>query len=105
MAKLTTTVLEAHVLTDADWLGAAEICSLCRINLEAMLELADLGLFTPRREAGAWQLPATALPRLRVAAALMRDLGVNGSGAALVVELMETQRTLERRIRDLEGLR
>ena len=34
----------------------------------------------------------------------MQDLGVNASGAALAVELLEAQRALERRIRDLEGL-
>jgi hypothetical protein len=33
----------------------------------------------------------------------MRDLGVNVSGAALAVELIEAQRALERRIRQLES--
>jgi hypothetical protein len=49
-------------------------------------------------------VPATAVPRLRVIGRLMQDLGVNASGAALAVELLEAQRALERRIRDLEGL-
>jgi len=35
---------------------------------------------------------------------LMRDLGVNVSGAALAVELLEAQRELERRLRHLERL-
>jgi hypothetical protein len=34
----------------------------------------------------------------------MRDLGVNVSGAALAVELIEAQRALERRLRHLESL-
>jgi hypothetical protein len=34
----------------------------------------------------------------------MRDLGVNVSGAALAVELLETRHALESRIRDLERL-
>ena len=34
----------------------------------------------------------------------MQDLGLNASGAALAVELLEAQRALERRIRDLEAL-
>ena len=49
-------------------------------------------------------MPATALPRLRVAGRLMRDLGVNVSGAALALELLEAQRELERRISSLERL-
>ena len=45
-----------------------------------------------------------ALPRLALVGRLMRDLGVNVSGAALAVELLEAQRDLERRIRRLERL-
>src|SRR5579863_6064788 len=103
MGRVTTTVLQAQVLSEGDWIGAAQICQLCRIDLEAVLELADLGLIAPRRAGSDWQVPATALPRLRVVGRLMRDLGVNVSGAALAVELLEARRALERRIRDLEG--
>jgi len=56
------------------------------------------------RAPGEWQVPATALPRLRVVGRLMRDLGVNVSGAALAVELLEAQRELEIRLRHLERL-
>lgn len=105
MVRVTTTVLEAHVLTEGDWIGATEICRMCHIDLEAVLELADLGLIAPRRTGSDWQVPATQLPRLRIVGRLMHDLGVNVSGAALAVELLEARRALERRIRDLEGLR
>ena len=97
--------LEAHILGDGDWIAAVEICQLCRLDLDAVLELAELGIVSGREcGAGEWQLPATALPRLRVAGRLMRDLGVNVSGAALALELLEAQRELERRIRSLEWL-
>jgi hypothetical protein len=49
-------------------------------------------------------VPAAALPRLRIVGALMRDLGLNASGAALALDLLERQRALERRIRELEHL-
>jgi chaperone modulatory protein CbpM len=104
MVRVTTHVLEAHVLTDEDWIGAGEICRMCRIELDAVLELGDLGLVRARETGEGWQVPATALPRLRVIGRLMHDLGVNVSGAALAVELLETQRALERRLRDLERL-
>jgi chaperone modulatory protein CbpM len=100
-----TQVLEAHVLGEADWIGAAEICQICEIDAEAVRELAALGVVRTREpEPGACQLPATALPRLRVMGRLMRDLGLNVSGAALAIELLEEQRSLERRIRQLERL-
>ena len=60
-------VLEARVLGDADWIAATEICQLCRIDLDAMMELAALGVVEPRETVpGEWQVQAKALPRLRV---------------------------------------
>jgi chaperone modulatory protein CbpM len=99
-----TSVFEARLLGEGDWIAVAAICDLCRLDLDAVRELAALGVVTPREAQGQWQLPATALPRLQIAARLMRDLGVNASGAALAVELLEAQRELERRMHHLERL-
>lgn len=98
-------LLQAHLLDESDWIGASEVCRLCRIELTAVVELADLGVVSPRGyDPEQWQFPATALQRLRTASRLMRDLGVNVSGAALAVELLEEQHDLERRLRRLERL-
>ena len=100
-----TQVLEARVIGEGDWIAASEICQLCRLELNSVLELAALGVMSSRgRTPGEWQVPATALPRLRVVGRLMRDLGINVSGAALAVELLEAQRELEVRLRHLERL-
>jgi hypothetical protein len=96
---------EVRLVSEADWIGAGEICALCRLDLAAVAELAELGLVAPRGVTPAeWLLPATALPRLALAGRLMRDLGVNVSGAALAVELLEAQQTLERQLKCLEQL-
>jgi chaperone modulatory protein CbpM len=99
-----TQVIEARVLGEGDWIAVTEICQLCRLDLEAVLELAAHGLIAPRETAGQWQVPVTALPRLQVAGRLMRDLGLNASGAALALELLEARRELEQRVRQLERL-
>src|SRR5215469_18566763 len=100
-----TQVLEARLLGESDWIAASEICQLCRLDLDAVLELSSLGVMSSRERApGEWQVPATALPRLRVVGRLIRDLGVNVSGAALVLELLEAQHELEVRLRHLERL-
>jgi phage terminase small subunit len=104
MVRVTTTVLEARVLTDGDWVSVTEICRMYRIEPAEIQELAELGLIARRDSGAGAQVPATALPRLRIVGSLMRDLGVNPSGAALAVELIEARRVLERRIRDLEAL-
>jgi chaperone modulatory protein CbpM len=100
-----TQVLEAHVIGEGDWITVTEICHLCRLEPDAVMELAALGVVVPREGGpGQWQIPATALPRLRVVGRLMHDLGVNASGAALAVELLEAQRELRNRIHYLERL-
>ena len=96
---------EVRLVGDADWIAAVELCRLCQLDLAAVIELAELGLVSPRGYSPEeWQLPAAALPRLAMAGRLMRDLGVNVSGAALAVELLEAQRDLERQVRRLERL-
>jgi chaperone modulatory protein CbpM len=96
---------EAQLLGETDWIEASEICRLCRLDLAMVIELAELGVISPRGYAPEqWQLPAAALPRLAVASRLIRDLGINVSGAALAVELLDAQRELERHIRRLERL-
>jgi chaperone modulatory protein CbpM len=104
MVRISTQLLEAHLVTEGDWIAVTEICALCRLEPAAVLELGELGLVSARHSGEAWQVPAAALPRLRVAARLMRDLGVNVSGAVLAIELLERQRSLEHRIHDLEAL-
>jgi MerR-like DNA binding protein len=104
MVRVTTQVLEAHVITEGDWIAVTEICQLCRIDPDAVRELSELGVVLARETQTGWQVPAATLPRLRIVGRLMRDLGVNVSGAALAVELIEGQRALERRIRHLESL-
>jgi len=97
--------MTGQVLGAEDWMAFTEICRVCRIEAGAVHELAQLGVIAPRGSAPAeWEFPATALPTLRIAARLMRDLGVNASGAALAVELLEVQHALERQIRRLERL-
>ena len=96
-------VRDVQVLGERDWIGIEVLCRLCRLEVTAIEELADLGLVRPRGPAPReWQLPATALPQLAMIGRLMRDLGVNVSGAVLAVELLESRRELERRVRELE---
>lgn len=100
-----TELLEAHLLGEEDWIAVHRLCRLFDLSLDAVVELAELGLVFPRGPVpDEWQLPATALPRLRTVGRLIRDLGVNVSGAALAIELLEVQRDLERRLRQLERL-
>jgi chaperone modulatory protein CbpM len=100
-----TTVLDARLLGEGDWIAVTEVCQLCLIDMSAVVELVELGVVVSRGASpDEWLVPAASLPRLRVAGRLMRDLGVNVTGAALAVELLEARGELERRIRRLERL-
>jgi chaperone modulatory protein CbpM len=99
------TLLDARLLGEGDWIAVTEVCQLCLIDMSAVVELVELGVVVSRGASpDEWLVPAASLPRLRVAGRLMRDLGVNVTGAALAVELLEARSELERRIRRLERL-
>jgi chaperone modulatory protein CbpM len=100
-----TNNLEARLFGETDWVAVTEVCRLCLIEQNAVVELVELGVVVSRGNSPEeWMVPAAALPRLRVAGRLIRDLGVNASGAALVVELLEDRGELERQVRRLERL-
>jgi len=97
--------LDARLLGEGDWIAASDVCRLCLIDMTVIIELVELGVVASRGpQPSEWVLPAVALPRLRIAGRLMRDLGVNVTGAALAVELLEARGELERRVHRLERL-
>jgi chaperone modulatory protein CbpM len=98
-------VLDARLLGENDWIAVTDVCQLCLIDMPAIVELVELGVVVSRGPTPTeWSVPAASIPRLRVAGRLMRDLGVNVTGAALAVELLEARGDLERQIRRLERL-
>ena len=97
--------LQVCLLGEADWIAVTEVCRLCLIEMTEVVELIELGVVASRGSTPAeWLVPASSLPRLRIAGRLMRDLGVNVTGAALAVELLESRGDLERQVRQLERL-
>ena len=99
-------VPDVRLLGDADWIAVTDVCRLCLIDITEVVELVELGVVSSRgpTPAGEWLVPAASLPRLRIAGRLIRDLGVNVTGAALAVELIEARGALERQVRRLERL-
>lgn len=98
-------VPDARLLGEADWIAVTEVCRLCLIDMTEVVELVELGVVASRGSTpDEWLVPAASLPRLRIAGRLIRDLGVNVTGAALAVELIESRGDLERQLRRLERL-
>ena len=95
--------VETQVLSEGEWLSITQVCRASQIDVAVVIELVELGLVAPRgNDPQDWQVSARELARLRTAARLIRDLGVNVSGATLAVELLEARRELEVQLRALE---
>ncbi|HEX5057072.1 MAG TPA: chaperone modulator CbpM [Gammaproteobacteria bacterium] len=76
-------------------LTSAELCLRCRLSDDQLKELVDEGVIEPLLLVeGQWRFQAASLPRIHHALRLQRDLGVNGAGAALALELLDELKRL-----------
>lgn len=92
-------------LLDDGWLDATEFRACCRIAQNRLRELIDSGLLEPiGEEPAAWRFRRRDVPRVRIAERLERDLGVNPSGAAVILDLLIERDRLAARVRVLEGM-
>lgn len=81
----------------------AELSGACRVHAETLVALVEEGVLDPEGEdALHWRFTGTNLRRAQMALRLQRDLGVNLSGAALALELMEEIEALRARLATLD---
>jgi len=81
---------EPDVFGEDARLTLAELTRICSVHAEWVIELVNEGLLDP--EGGgvtSWRFSGRSVRRVRIARDLTRDLGVNLSGAALAVDLLE----------------
>lgn len=82
--------LTGTVLGEQDVLTLAQVCRVCRVREETIIELVAEGITEPAgTEQGQWRFDPAGARRLHIAIRLQRDLGVNPAGAALALDLME----------------
>jgi chaperone modulatory protein CbpM len=94
-------VQRAQFVADDDCLRIDEICTRLHVEPQWIVELVELGALDPRggREPGAWIFQRRELPRVLAMTRLVTDLGVNFTGAAIIVELVEERRKLLAQLR------
>jgi chaperone modulatory protein CbpM len=72
-----------------------EMIESTRIERTLVIEMVDAGLVDPSGDAiEQWQFALSDLRRVRTAQRLVNDLGVNLSGAALILDLIEERDAL-----------
>ena len=89
-------VLRAQFLDEDDCLHIDEICSRLRIEQQWIVEMVEIGVLDPRGglEPSGWAFPRRQLPRVLALTRLVTDLGVNLTGAAIILDLVEERRRL-----------
>jgi chaperone modulatory protein CbpM len=98
-------ILEGSPIDESAWIAVGDFCAWLRVDRHWVASLVEAGVIEPRGAAPeAWTFPASDLVRVRAVVRLVRDLDVNLAGAALIVDLVEERRRLERRIALLECL-
>lgn len=96
--------LSGEIFEEDIELSFADLCRLCRLPAERVLELVEEGIAEPvGRDATQWRFQSVSVKRVRRALHLKRDLGVNTAGAALAVDLLEELDRLRARLRRLDG--
>jgi chaperone modulatory protein CbpM len=84
-------------------LSLSELTMFCDTNAEWVVTLVEHGVVTPVTDATPeWEFTPAHIARARKAARLMRDLGLNVAGVALVLDLIEERDALARKLAMLE---
>jgi chaperone modulatory protein CbpM len=82
----------------------ADLCRTCAVEAEFIEALVEEGILEPSGKQGRHLcFEASCLQRTRVTLHLQRDLGVNLSGAALALDLLERIEQLDARLRAMSG--
>jgi chaperone modulatory protein CbpM len=87
-------VVVGGIVEEEGPLSVEELCRLCAVEREFILELSKEGVLEAV-PSGQLQFTGRSLRRVRLAGRLHRDLGINVAGAALVIELLERIQVLE----------
>ena len=98
-------ILEGTPLDESTWVEVGDFCAWLHVERHWVASLVEAGVLEPRGAAPeSWSFPASDLARVRALARLVRDLDVNLAGAAVILDLLEERRRLERRLALLERL-
>ncbi len=100
MNECDVDTLNGEVLDDAEEITIADLCRLCSVEHKLIDRLVEEGILDPvgARPDGL-SFHYSSVRRIRTAARLQEDLGVNLAGAALALDLLDRIADLRRRLR------
>ena len=103
MNTKVTTIVVGSILEEGPTLNLAELCQYCQTPAEFIISLVDQGVIAPVEGSSTrkWQFHQSALIRTDKALRLRQDLGINLSGIALSLELLDEIDNLKRELNEL----
>ncbi len=98
--KNTIALLTGDVVENSEPLSLVELCRMCGVSTERIIEIVAEGVVEPRgEETENWSFHAVSVQRVRFVLNMERDLGVNTAGSALALELLEELEQLRKRLK------
>jgi chaperone modulatory protein CbpM len=83
-------IISGTVLDENIEFSLKELCRMCRVGPETVLEMIEEGIIQPRGEVKSnWRFRGHEIYRLQITLRLKQDLRVNTPGAALALDLLE----------------
>lgn len=98
--------IQAELLDEHLRFTLRDMCRICGVHAEFLMELVDQGVIAPRPPPGSrarllqpsrWHFDGVAVVRVQRAVRLQQDLGINLPGVALALELLDELEELRRR--------
>lgn len=100
--------MDPQLLDEQLRLTLRDMCRICGVHAEYLMELVDEGIIAPQpparrrtsrapRATHSWHFDGIAVVRVQRAMRLQQDLGVNLPGVALALDLLEEMERLRRR--------
>jgi chaperone modulatory protein CbpM len=104
MKRDMTELLTGIVLDNELLLSLRELCRLCGVNADMIMDMVEEGMVEPQgANPQEWCFGGTTVRRVQIALRLQRDLRVNLPGVALVLDLLEELEELRRLHRQQGG--
>ncbi len=96
-------VLEGIILEEQEDLSLGELCRLCRVHADYVLDLVAEGVLNPEgKTVRHYRFHGECVIRTCKAIRLQRDMGLNLAGVAMVLDLLDEMEELKNKIRQME---
>ena len=100
---MTRKTFTGVLLDEHTELSLTDFSRACHTSSDWVIELVDEGVLDPvGTEPGHWRFTGASLKKAKTANRLQQDFGINLSGVALVMELIEEIEALRERLNRLE---